>query len=187
MSTTALDGLVGELTRELGGPARGQRVAKLLGDYARNHEDWREFALFSQESYTRNLVSRDGRFELLILCWGAGQVSPIHNHEGQNCWMAVLDGNVEEVQYCKPEEVRPGPLDPRCARSFARGEVAFIRDDIALHVVRSAHPDRPAVSLHLYAAPYDECSCYCPETGTVTRTPLTNHSVRGELVTQSVR
>lgn len=184
MSTVALDGLVEELAREFAGTARGQRVAELLGDYARNHEDWREFALFRPESYTRNLVSRDQRFELLLLCWGARQVSPIHNHEGQDCWMAVLDGEVEEVQYCTPEEVRPGPLEPRGAKALGRGQVAFIRDDIALHLVRSAHQDRPAVSLHLYATPYDECSCYCPETGTVTRQSLTNHSVRGELVSQ---
>ena len=67
-----------------------------------------------------------------------------------------------------------------------RGQVAFIHDDIALHLVRSAKADRPAVSLHLYARPFDACNCYCPETGEVTRKELTNYSVRGELVAQGV-
>ena len=74
----------------------GGEIARLLKDYSSSHDDWRPWALFDPASYTRNLVYRDERFELLILCWGAGQVSPIHNHEGQDCWMAVLDGETRE-------------------------------------------------------------------------------------------
>ena len=182
MSTVALDGLVERLTREFQGEARGERIAALLGEYAGRHADWREFALFAPESYTRNLVSRNERFELLLLCWGPGHASPIHNHESQHCWMVVLDGDVEEMGFCTPAGMRPGPLAANGSRTFSRGQVAFIRDDIGLHVVRSGNTEQRAVSLHLYARPFDACNCYCPETGEITRKQLTNHSVRGELV-----
>lgn len=183
-----LDALVDAL-RELfaareedpGGGGYGKRIAALLAEYAREHDDWRPYALFAEDTYARNRIAREEHFELLLLCWGEGQESPIHNHEGQDCWMAVMDGHVEELRYCTPEEVVPGPLRPRDASVFETGGVAFIRDEIGLHLVRSAH-DAPAVSLHLYAAPYTHCNVYCPETGRVTRKRLGDHSVRGVLV-----
>ncbi len=95
--------------------------------------------------------------------------------------MAVLDGDVEELRYRMPE-AGTGALDPHEAKVYGVGQVAFIHDDIGLHLVRSAQRDRPAVSLHLYAAPYDACNCYCPETGHITRTKLVNYSERGRLV-----
>ena len=181
MRTEALDALVEALAREFRGEgASGARIAELLARYAERHDDWKAFALFAEDGYTRNLVARQDDFELLVLCWGPGHESPIHNHEGQDCWMGVLEGDVEEVRYVTPERVRPGPLEPRSSRVFPKGQVAFIRDDIALHLVRGARGGR-AVSLHLYAAPYDACNCYCPETGAITRTRFTNHSVRGKL------
>ena len=61
MSTEALDGLVDALVAEFEGEARGARIAELLGEYARTHADWRPFALFADDQYTRNLVARHER------------------------------------------------------------------------------------------------------------------------------
>ncbi len=182
MKTDALDRLVTALDVELNEAPRGKKIAELLSSYAKSQDDWRGFCFFDHERYTRNLVARNQRFELLILGWGPGQESPIHNHEGQDCWMGVLSGDMEEVRYATPEEVRPGPLHPRDKKISRQGEVAFIRDEIALHLVRSAHPGRSAVSLHLYASPYDACNCYCPDTGSITRTKLSYYSIRGRIL-----
>lgn len=178
----ALAGLVQSLVEEFAAgreAAQGARVLELLAGYARENDDWRAYALFDAECYTRNLVVREAHFELLVLCWGAGQESPIHNHEGQDCWMAVLEGEIEEVRFCRPQDVRPGPLEARGARAFSRGQVAFIHDDIGLHLVRPARPGGAGVSLHLYAEPYDWCSVYCPDTGRVQRKRLVNFSADG--------
>jgi cysteine dioxygenase len=172
----ALAELVLALHQEFRRDARGPRAVELLGAYARAHQDWRPWGTFDAQRYTRHQVERCAEFELLILCWGVGQQSPIHNHEGQNCWMAVLDGEIDELQY----RWTPGsaPVLAKEAR-LARGEVAFIRDEIALHVVRSK-PGTAGVSLHLYSRPYDECSVYCERTGAVTRKQLGYDSIRGE-------
>lgn len=176
-----LDDLVDALRREFEGEARGKVVASLLGDYANDADDWTSFAFFRAEHYTRNLVERNEHFELLILCWDVGQESPIHDHEGQDCWMGVLDGRLEELRYDTPAEGERGPLPVRSAATFGRGEVAFIRDDIGLHLVRG-DGGRRAASLHLYAAPFDACNIYCPNTGEITRKQLSYHSRRGQLV-----
>ncbi len=186
MELPPLDQLVRDLEEEFRGGARGKRVAELLSAYSRSSEDWRPYCFFDGAKYTRNLVERNDRFELLILGWGAGQESPIHNHEGQDCWMGVLSGEVEEVRYPAPSQVRPGPLRPSERKVFERGDVAFIRDEIALHLVRSGRPANHAVSLHLYASPYDECDCYCPDTGAVTRRKLIYFSVRGRILVPEV-
>jgi cysteine dioxygenase len=181
LNTQALDALVRNLETEFRGPVRPARMSELLGEYARARTDWREFALFSSEHYTRNLVARAPRFELMILCWGPGQESPIHNHEGQDCWMAVLDGELEEVRYPMPAGDRAGPLTSTGTLRFGSGQVAFIRDEMGLHLVRPRGPSS-GVSLHLYSEPYDECNCYCPDTGRVTRKRLRHHSARGEIL-----
>jgi cysteine dioxygenase len=182
MTAQDLDALVGRLREEFRRTEpRGGRIAELLGEYARTRSDWRPFALFSDQHYTRNLVTLESRFELMILCWGPGQESPIHNHEGQDCWMAVLDGEVEEVRFPMPSGA--GPLLPRSSMRFTPGQVAFIRDEMGLHLVRPASTSASGgVTMHLYSAPYDECNCYCPDTGSVTRRKLGHHSVRGRVL-----
>jgi cysteine dioxygenase len=175
----ALRALVGALRVEFAANPRGPGASALLGAYAASHDDWRGLVCWSEERYTRNLIARSDDFELLLLCWGPGQESPIHNHEGQNCWMGVLDGRIEEVQYAFPASA--GPLAELGASVCDPGRVAFIHDEIGLHLVRG-HAGRAAVSLHLYAAPYDACNVYCPRTGRVERIGLGYHSVRGELV-----
>lgn len=185
MSTPALDTLVHALRDEFAGRARAARVTEILGAYARTQKDWREFALFSPEHYTRNLVVREADFELMVLCWGPGQESAIHNHEGQDCWMAVLAGEIEELRYAWPESQEAGPIGSKGAMTFGEGQVAFIRDEMGLHLVRpAARSAAGGVTLHLYASPYDECNCYCPDTGRVTRKRLGHHSVRGRILPQ---
>ncbi len=38
------------------------------------------YFFWSKNFYTRNLIYKDERFELMALCWDKGQVSRIHNH-----------------------------------------------------------------------------------------------------------
>jgi len=188
VSTPELDRLVQDLSARFERGDPGGAIAELLGDYCRSAEDWRAFALFAPSHYTRNLVAREDRFELMVLCWGAGQESPIHNHEGQDCWMGVLEGSIEEVRYPWPDPGASGALHAKSSHAFTAGQVAFIRDEMGLHLVRpDPRTGEGGVTLHLYAAPYDECNCYCPETGRVTRKTLGHHSVRGKLVPAPAR
>jgi cysteine dioxygenase len=171
--------LVGDLERELARDARGRGVAGLLGRYAGEHADWRDYALFDAAHYTRNLVERNARYELMVVCWGLGQESPIHNHAGQSCWMAVHEGELEEQHYRPRANGAPG-LELGQRRVFRPGEIAYIDDEIALHRVRPL-PGGTGVSLHLYACPIDACNVYDPVSGAVVRRALAYHSVRGVL------
>jgi hypothetical protein len=51
------------------------RICKLMEAYVSKSDDWQKYAHFDPFRYTRNLVDDgNGRFNLLILCWGPGQV-----------------------------------------------------------------------------------------------------------------
>jgi cysteine dioxygenase len=173
--------LTHDLAREFARDPSGVRAAGMLSGYAAVHDDWRRFALFDPEVYTRNLVARNEHFEMLVLCWSHGQQSPVHNHAGQNCWMAVLDGEMEETLFDLASDGRATKLVPGKVRTFHAGRVAFINDDIALHRVRPA-PGSSGISLHLYSKPIDVCNVYDERSGQVLQKCLRYHSIEGELV-----
>jgi len=171
-----------ELVREFDRDPRGAHVARLLSEYAARESDWRKYALFRPDVYTRNLVARNEHFEMLILCWSEGQASPIHNHAGQNCWMGVLEGEIEEILFDAPSG--PGPLTVRNSKTHVAGRVAFINDDIALHRVRPL-PGTRGISLHLYSKPIDVCNIYDEATGRVVESSLVYHSIEGVVAGRS--
>jgi cysteine dioxygenase len=178
MTRSPIHTLVNELNANLRHGSRGKEVAGLLADYAARERDWREFALFHDECYARNLVSASELFELLVICWQPGQQSPVHDHQGQNCWMAVLDGEVRERLYHLPL-AQKGPLVAGRSRVLEAGSVAYIHDDIALHDIGSL--DRPGITLHLYSRPIRECRTFDPATGEESLRGLVYHSIEGVL------
>lgn len=161
-----------------GGPGRGKDIAALLAAYAANEASWRPYVTFRDDTYSRNLIWRTPTFELLLLGWNRNQESPIHDHAGQDCWMAVLEGELEEVHYEDRGHAEPTALSPGRVKAFAAGGVAYISDDIALHLIRPKTGTR-GVSLHLYARPIESCRTFCPETGRTTDVDIAYHSVRG--------
>ena len=189
MIQSTIDDLCTSLRQELRRDPQGTRVARILAAYSSDlsvgspnwsvgSPNWRDWVFFEEQTYTRNLVHRCGEFELLLLCWEPGQESPIHDHAGMQCWMAVLDGGMQEVHYKQGAE--HGPLVEGRVQTFECGQVSYIVDDIALHLVRPMRGER-GVSLHLYSSPIDACRTFDPLTGEACMTDVGYHSVRGEL------
>lgn len=176
-----IEDLVRELEAEFGRDPRGPRVARALSRYALERDDWRGYAHFDPQVYTRNLVARREAFELLVLAWNAGQTSPIHNHSGQQCWMAVLEGDIEEVQFEWPRGDVVEPLRATRTTHLSAGKVAYIDDDIALHLVRPGGGAR-GVSLHLYSRPIETCDVYDPTTGRVAPRTMAYYSIDGRRI-----
>lgn len=63
------------------------------------------FDLLIVDRYTRNLVDAgNDRFNLMILCWGEGHASPIHDHSDSHCFMKMLKGELCEIRYAWPTD-----------------------------------------------------------------------------------
>ena len=62
-------------------------------------ETLERYLTWDRQHYTRNLIDKTPLYELIAICWDIGQVSSVHNHRDQNCWMAVPIGRLQVENY----------------------------------------------------------------------------------------
>ncbi len=62
-------------------------------------ESLQPYLFWNPQHYTRNLIDKTELYELLAICWEPGMRSSIHNHKGQNCWMAAPVGRLAVQNY----------------------------------------------------------------------------------------
>jgi cysteine dioxygenase len=129
-----------------------------------------QFLTWDRQHYTRNLIDKTPLYELMAICWEVGQISSVHNHRDQNCWMAVPIGRLLVENYRVIEQDLDG--------GSCRLETADTVEMNAAHpcavdprepVHRVLNPrefNQRAVSLHVYSRPFDSCVVYSPEQGT---------------------
>ena len=124
------------------------------------------YLFFSKNHYTRNLIFKNKLFELLAICWEAGQVSPIHNHAGQNCWMTMPMGKLRVQNFRvveQDERTRYCLLEPTDAVDIHNLLPAGVDPEEPIHqVLNLLEFDQRAVSLHIYSRPFDRCLVYSP-------------------------
>lgn len=123
-----------------------------------------KYLFFSKNHYTRNLIFKNDRFELMSICWEIGQASMIHNHHNQNCWMSIPIGKLriqnfrvigqdEKAGFCR--------LEPTDAFDIHRSMPAEVDPAQPIHqVLNLPEFNSRAVSLHIYSRPFDRCLVY---------------------------
>ncbi|KAJ8687121.1 hypothetical protein QAD02_022919 [Eretmocerus hayati] len=163
-------------------------VQELMASYKSNPQDWKKFAKFDRYRYTRNLVDEgNGKFNLMVLCWGEGHGSAIHDHAQAHCVMKILQGQLCETQYRWPKK-HIEEQENECGEAleeidrhvYGVNDVTYINDSIGLHRVENLSAVNPAVSLHLYSPPFDTCSVFNKQTGQRSTSKVTFWSKYGE-------
>lgn len=129
----------------------------ILNSFDFNVVDFKPFESWSSKKYTRNCLYRDTQFELLLLCWEKGQETSIHDHDGEDCWVYLLEGELEEVFYTIEAF---NNLKEERSQSITPNQLSFINDHVGLHKLRNVYEGK-SVSLHLYAKPIEQCLFYC--------------------------
>ncbi|KAJ9582516.1 hypothetical protein L9F63_003130 [Diploptera punctata] len=169
-------------------------VHQLMTNYKSNPADWRKYAKFDRFRYTRNLVDEgNGKFNLMILCWGEGHGSGIHDHANAHCFMKVLKGNLSEIRFEYPKEKSSSMTDTTDSEDEENGglkeisrsrlesnEVCYINDSLGLHRIENPSNIDTAVSLHLYCPPFDTCHVFNQRTRQATPCKVTFWSKFGE-------
>ncbi len=144
-----------------------------------------KYLFFSKGNYTRNLIFKSEVFECIAICWEVGQASRIHNHRGQNCWMATPIGRlrVQNFRVEGRDAVRGTcALVPTDAFDMDPTRPSYVDPVEPVHqVLNLAEFNRRAVSLHVYSRPYDSCEIYLREKGTYCDVPLHYTSEYGRL------
>src|SRR5277367_1701560 len=147
------------------------------------------YLYFSTEHYTRNLILHTPLFDLMALCWEIGQVSRIHNHTNQRCWMGVALGKMQVQNY---HIVRQDPATHFCELISTDRYVidsdhpAEVDSGEPIHLLVNppAFASR-AVTLHIYSHPFDECEVYDLKTKRYETVSLSYTSELGRLTSDS--
>ncbi len=125
------------------------------------------YLVWDRQHYTRNLIDKTPHYELIAICWEVGQVSSIHNHKDQNCWMAVPIGRLLVQNYrVLYQDLASGEclLEPSNQIEMNLQSPCAVDPLEPVHKVYNPleHGER-AVSLHVYSKPFDSCIVYSLE------------------------
>lgn len=152
-----------------------EEVQEVMENYKSNEDHWGKFADYDHNRYTRNLVDEgNGKFNLMLLCWGESQGSSIHSHSNAHCFMKILDGSLTETLYSWPEKgTKKKPMQQLASNDYNENEVAYICDEKGLHRVENKSHTDTACSLHLYSPPFDSCQCFDQRTSKAYSTKVT--------------
>ncbi len=144
------------------------------------------FEFWSERFYTRNLIHKEERFEVMALCWETGQVSRVHDHADQNCWMSVVSGKLRGQNFAAEKlDFEQGVCRLRKTDSFDLSDclTAKVELEAPIHqILNLAEFGERAVSLHVYSKPIERCNSFCLETDTFKEVELFYTSVGGRLL-----
>lgn len=130
--------------------------SEIIHNFYIPNADFEDYGYWSDEIYTRNCIFENDQFELILLCWNPNQITPIHDHGGEECWVRVIKGEFEEVIYSinKQEELREVKT-----HTAKENEVTYMIDFMGFHTLQNLTNER-GMTLHLYAKPIRSCNSY---------------------------
>lgn len=161
-------------------------VRNVLIDNPVDPETLSPYLFWDSQHYTRNLIAKTDTFELMAICWDVGQVSAIHNHRDQNCWMAAPIGRLKVQNYrviSKDLAAHSCEIEPTDLLEINPSSPCAVDPHEPVHCVFNPREfNQRAVTLHVYSRPFDSCEVYSLEKATCGDIPLHYTSVKGVLV-----
>lgn len=131
------------------------------------------FASWSNECYTRNCIINTDKFELILICWEKEQFTSIHGHNGEECWIKVIQGEFKETIY-QLDEIEE--LQAIRTSISAEGDSSYMIDFMGFHRLENSNNKR-SMSLHLYAKPIRSCQLFDENLNKFVRKDLTYHTI----------
>lgn len=118
-------------------------------------DDFLQYAEWSDDCYKRNCIVETEKYELLLLCWKKGQNTPIHDHGGEECWVYVVNGELQECLYKEGSAAKP-----ECTEQHLRleGSISYMEDSFGYHSLEPLTDT--VITLHLYMNPIASCMCF---------------------------
>ena len=107
--------------------------------------------------------TRAGRYTAVVMTWGPGQGTAVHDHGGLWCVEGVVDGEMAVTQYHVRQEAdgyyRVTPIGSSLAGA-GFGRAADSADRLSRARQRAA--DARSVTLHVYGGDLDDCRVFLP-------------------------
>jgi len=124
------------------------------------------FRQVKPDGYGRRLLYRDPElgFTAVVMTWGPGQRTALHDHSGIWCVEGVLEGGMEVSRFEMTEEVEPGVFRfvAREHLEVSAGEAGALIPPLEHHVLANNRPDHVSLTLHVYGGEMDHCTVFEP-------------------------
>ena len=161
------------------------RVCDFTAAFGISPDSLAPYLFYSKSHYTRNLIYKCQLFEVLAICWESGQVSRIHNHRDQNCWMVTPVGRLRVQNFLvENRDAAHGTckLVPTDSYLMDAAHPAFVKPDEPVHqVLNLPEFGQRSASIHIYSYPYSSCEVYLADKGVYSDVPLHYSSEYGKL------
>ena len=122
----------------------------------------------AREQYARRLLHRDphDRYSIVVMVWGAGQGTPIHDHAGMWCVECVFRGEIVVTSYELLGEEPSGHVRFRRESTLIAGlgEAGALIPPWDYHVIENTSA-APAVTIHVYGGEMDGCHSFAKVEG----------------------
>ena len=122
------------------------------------------FRQVKPESYARRLLYRDAElgFTALIMTWGPGQRTALHDHAGIWCVEGVVEGQMDVTQFDLVEEAGAAcRFEMKGCVHASVGATGSLIPPFEYHVLANAI-DEPSITLHVYGGEMTSCHIFEP-------------------------
>ncbi len=124
------------------------------------------FCAPSSDRYARRLLHKDpeGRYSVVVMVWGVGQVTPLHDHAGNWCVECVYRGRINVVNYELKEE-KDGLYRFRRNEEILGhiGEAGALIPPYEYHTIANDDPDQASVTIHVYKGEMEQFAAFVPD------------------------
>lgn len=141
---------------------------QILTDFDFNNIDFSAIEHWIPNSYSRNCFYRDNNFELILICWDKGQDTAIHDHDGEDCWVYLLQGSLEEDYFRLNKAAQ---LELTKTVILQKDQITKSDKDSGFHRLRNSTLQR-ALSLHVYAKPIKQSRTFDKDLGAIVEKKL---------------
>jgi len=117
------------------------------------------------ERYARRLLHHnpDLGYTAVVMTWGPGQRTGLHDHAGIWCVEVVIEGRMRVIRYDLTREAAGVYAFAEQNEINARvGDAGSLIPPFEYHVLANAQPDATSVTLHVYGGEMDRCNLYVP-------------------------
>ena len=126
----------------------------------------RDFTAPNKDRYARRLLHRDNDrgYSIVVMTWGPGQGTPIHDHAGMWCVEGVVEGSLDVQQY-ELTDKREGRyvFEKRNSYEAGVGSAGCLIPPFEYHSIANGSDEAIAVSVHVYGGDMCSCSVFEPQ------------------------
>ncbi len=115
------------------------------------------------DCYARRLLHHDprDRYTAVVMTWGPGQATPVHDHGGLWCVEGVVEGQMTVTQYdVVPDSEGTFRVTAMGSLDAGVGSAGRLIPPTDFHVLGNARSDRASVTLHVYGGSLDTCKVF---------------------------